>query len=412
MPHVVAGLVAPESIVNPDTVFSNNRIDLIIDEATHIDAKGKRVALSGGGQIAYDKLILTTGASPFIPPIEGRDLKGVFAMRSLGDAEQIRGHLEQATPRKLVFIGAGFISLEVASLLVATRPQNYDVTIIELLDHPLPLMIDRDMAAAVLNDFEERGLRMLLGRKVERIVSHDGRVSGVELNDGRRIDADMVLMNVGVRPNLELAGEIGLDMGRYGIRVNRFLETSAPDVLAAGDCVEKEHFITGQPVPGLLRGPAVIQGRLTAKRLAGLAVEFPGVLNNSACKLFDKSIASTGLTQEQAQKEGFNAVTATVTSRSKHGMIPGARPCTLRLVFDRKSQKLLGGQIVGDSEMSAKEIDNINALILGGKTVSDLTTLMCAGNPDISSEPSLEPISVAAEQALQEMERGTTGSRA
>ena len=200
-----------------------------------------------------------------------------------------------------------------------------------------------------------------------------------------------------------MASEIGLEMGHYGIKVNKFLETSDPDILAAGDCVEKEHFITKQPVPGLLRGPAVIQGRLAAKRLAGFAIEFPGVLNNSACKLFDKSIASTGLTEEQAQEEGFDTVTATATSRSKHGMIPEVKPWTLKLVFDKKTQKLIGGQIVSDAETSAKEIDNVNALILGGKTLSDLTTLMCAGNPDLSSEPSLEPLSVAAEQALQRL---------
>ena len=123
-----------------------------------------------------------------------------------------------------------------------------------------------------------------------------------------------------------------------------------------------------------------------------------------------KSIASTGLTEEQAQKEGLDTVSATVTSRGKHGMIPEVKPWTLKLVFDKKTQKLIGGQIVSDAEMSAKEIDNVNALILGGKSLPDLTTLMCAGNPDLSSELSLEPISVAAEQALQEF-GGTTESR-
>lgn len=408
---MVAGLVTPESVVNPDTMFTNNKINLIIDKARHIDAKGKRVALSDGREIPYDKLILSTGASPFIPPIEGHDLKGVFAMRSLSDAEQIKKHLDEATPRKLVFIGADFISLEVASVLATSHPHIYDVTVIELLDYPLPLMIDRELGATILNYFEERGSRMLMGRKVVRNVEHEGAVSGVELSDGKRIDADVVFMNVGVRPNLELASEMGLEMGHYGIKVNKFLETSDPDVLAAGDCVEKEHFITRQPVPGLLRGPAVIQGRLAAKRLAGFAIEFPGILNNSSCKLFDKSIASTGLTEEQAQKEGLDTVSATVTSRSKHGMIPEVKPWTVKLVFDKKTQKLIGGQIVSDAEMSAKEIDNVNALILGGKSLPDLTTLMCAGNPDLSSEPSLEPISIAAEQALQRLGTGIMESR-
>ncbi len=400
---MVAGLVTPESIVNPDTMFTNNNINLIIDKAKHIDAKGKKVELSDGREISYDKLILSTGASPFVPPIEGHDLKGVFTMRSLSDGEQIKSHLDEAKPQKLIFIGSGFISLEVASLLAATHPDTYDMTVIELLDRPLPLMIDRELGDEILSYFEEKGIKMLMGQKVERVLGYEGAVSGVELGGGKKIDADMVFMNVGARPNLELANEIGLDIGNYGIKVNRFLETSDPNILAAGDCVEKEHFITKRPVPGLLRGPAVIQGRLAAKRLAGFEIEFPGVLDNSACKLFDKSIASTGLTEGQAQKEGFDTVSATVTSRSKHGMIPEVKPWTLKLVFDKKTQRLIGGQIVSDAEAPAKEIDNINALILGGKSVSDLTTLMCAGNPDLSSEPSLEPITVAAEQALQKL---------
>jgi len=398
---VVAGLVTPESIVNPDTMFTSNNIHLVIDQAKHVDAKNKSVELLGGQIIPYDKLILATGSSPFVPPIDGHDLKGVFTLRSLSDGEHIKSYLQNSQPRKLVFIGSGFISLEIASLLETTRPSAFDQTVIELLGHPLPVMLDSDMGKLVQEYLKEKGIHMRMGQKVEKILGHDGSVSGVELAGEERIEADMVFMNVGTRPNLELARQIGLQMGQFGIKVNRFLETSDPNILAGGDCVEKEHFVTGKPVPGPLRGPAVIQGRLAAKRIAGFEIEFPGVLNNSACQIFDKSIAATGLTEEQAQKEGLATVSATVTSRSKHGMIPGVKPWTLKLVFDRQSRKLIGGQIISDAEAPAKKIDTINALILGHKTIDDLTTLMCAGNPDLSSEPSLEPITIAAEQALQ-----------
>jgi NADPH-dependent 2,4-dienoyl-CoA reductase/sulfur reductase-like enzyme len=194
-----------------------------------------------------------------------------------------------------------------------------------------------------------------------------------------------------------------LELGKFGIKVNKFLETSNPDILAGGDCVEKENFITKNLVPGQMRGPAVIQGRLAAKRLAGYAIEFPGVLNNTAVKLFDKFIASVGLTEEAARQEGLDPISAIATSRSKHGMIPGVKPWTLKLIFQKTDQRLLGGQIISDSEGPVKEIDTVNALILGGKTIADLTQLMCAGNPDCSSEPSLEPIVVCAEQALQKL---------
>ncbi len=402
---MVAGLVTPESIVNPDTMFTSNNINLIIDRAEHINAKERKVEISDGRVFDYDKLILSTGSSPFVPPIEGHDLKGVFTLRSLSDGETIKGFLNEAQPKKLVFIGSGFISLEVASLLAIVHPNTYDITVVELLNHPLPLMLDPEMGKEILDYLQKKGIKMLMSRKVEKVTGQDGSVSNVELDGGQKIDTDMVFMNVGARPNLDLANEIGLEMGKFGIKVNKFQETSNPDILAAGDCVEKEHFVTKQPVPGPLRGPAVIQGRLAAKRLAGFDIEFPGVLNSSACKIFEKCIAATGLTEEQAQKEGFDVVSATATSRSKHGMIPGMKPWKLKLVFDKKTQKLIGGQIVSDDEATAKEIDNISALILGGKTISDLTTLMCAGNPDLASEPSLEPITLAAEQALQKVQK-------
>lgn len=399
---MVAGLATADSITNPNQMFANAGIDLIIAKATHVDTDKKTVELSDGRELPYDKLILGVGASPLIPPIEGAGLDGVFTLRTVPDAEKIRQFLEEKKAKRLVFVGAGFISLELATLLSAAKP-DYHMVVVELLGHPLPLMLDADMALKLQEYLVEKGFNMKMGEKVARILGQDGTVSGVELASGEKIDADMVLLSVGATPNLELAKDIGLEIGRFGIKVNKFLETSNSDILAAGDCVEKEHFVTKKPVPAQIRGPAVIQGRLAAKRLAGYEIEFPGVLNNVAVKLFEKNIAATGLTEEQAQEEAFETVSAIVDSRSKHGMIAGVKPWTLKLVFDRETQRLIGGQILSDSEAASKEIDTVNALILGGKTIPELTTLMCAGNPDCSSEPSLEPITIAAEQCLQKL---------
>ena len=392
-----------DSITNPDQMFADAGINLIIARATHADGEKKKVTLSDGREIPYDKLLLGTGASPVVPPIEGCDLGGVFSLRSAPDAVEIKNFLEKDNRRKLVLIGAGFINLEVATLLATTRPDYYDVTVIELLAHPLPLMLDAEMAVQIQEYLSEKGFKMKMAQKVERILGQNGKVVGVELATGEKIEAEMVLLSIGVKQNLELAKDLGLEIGKFGVKVNKFLETSVPDVMAAGDCVEKQHFVTKRPVTGQLRGPAVIQGRLAAKRLAGYDIEFPGVTNNSAVKLFDKSIASVGLTEEGAQQEGFETISTTVNSRSKHGMISGVKPWTLKLIFDKESHKVIGGQIISDSEAPVKEIDTVNALILGEKTIAELTTLMCAGNPDCSSEPSLEPITICAEQALQKL---------
>jgi NADPH-dependent 2,4-dienoyl-CoA reductase/sulfur reductase-like enzyme len=400
---VVAGVATVDSITNPDQMFADAGINLIIARATRVDGEKKIVTLSDGREIPYDKLLLGTGASPMVPPIEGCDLEGVFSLRSAPDAVNIKNFLEEENRRKLVLIGAGFTNLEVATLLVSTKPDHYDVTVIELLGHPLPLMLDAEMAVQIQEYLVEKGFKMKMGQKVVKILGQNGKVAGVELATGEKIDAEMVLLSIGVKQNLELAKDLGLEIGKFGVKVNKFLETSVPDVMAAGDCVEKQHFVTKGPVTGQLRGPAVIQGRLAAKRLAGYDIEFPGVTNNSAVKLFDKSIGSVGLTEEVAKQEGFETISTTVNSRSKHGMIPGVEPWTLKLIFDKESQKVIGGQIISDSEAPVKEIDTVNALILGEKTIPELTTLMCAGNPDCSSEPSLEPITICAEQALQKL---------
>lgn len=384
-------------------MFDNAGITSIIGRVTRVDTKQKTAELSDGRSVPYDKLVLGTGAKPVIPPIEGVELKGVFTLRDASDAEKIRGFLEEQKVRKVAFIGAGFINLELASLLSETKPDSYEMTIIELLNHPLPLMLDPELGADIQEYLAEKGFQMKMEQKVTKILGTEGTVSGIELANREKIDADMVMLSVGVRQDLELAKDMGLEIGQFGIKVNEFLETSDPNVLAGGDCVEKTHFVTGGPVLSLLRGPSVIHGRLAAKRLAGYDIRFPGVLDNSAVRLFDKYIAATGLTETRAIKEGFETVSATVASRSKHGMIPGVKPWKLKLVFDRKTERLIGGQIISDSNSPVKEIDTVNALIMGRKTIPELTTLMCAGNPDCSSEPSLEPITIAAEQSLQKL---------
>jgi len=386
-------------------MFTDNKIEMVVDRADDIDVENKKVITAGGKKIPYNKLIMAMGSKPVIPPIEGGDLEGVFTMRSLSDAERIRDYIDKARPVKLLFVGAGFISLEVAALLKEVKSRDYQIDVIEMMDQPLPLMLDRELGDKIKDYFTDHGINMRMGRKVEKILGKNGRVSGAQLASGENLDADLVFMNVGSRPDLRLAQKMGLELGQFGIKVNPFMETSDPDIFAGGDCIDNIHFITQKPAPIQLRGPAVIQGRLIAKRLAGYEIPFPGLLGNCAVKLFDKYIAATGLTETQAREENFDPVCATVESVSKHSMIPGVKRWTLKLVFDRNSQKLIGGQIISDSDSPVKEIDTVNALIFGEKTVSDLTTLMCAGNPDCSSEPSKEPITIAAEQVLQQIHK-------
>lgn len=399
----MAGLAAAESIVVPDKMLAGAGIDVSVGEVTEIDPGKKSVVVSDGRTLDYDKLILATGSSSFVPPFEGKDLNGVVTLRGLSDAEKIRSFIADKAPKKMVFIGAGFITMEIASLLTAENPGKFDITVVEFLNRPLPLMLDKDMADPVTEYLQEKGVKILTEKKVEKILGADGNVTGVELASGEKLDADMVFVNVGVRPNIELAEKMGLKIEKLGISVNEFQETSDPDIMAVGDCVQKTNFITKKPDGGRLRGPAVTQGRLAAKRLAGYDIKFPGVVNAGGCKMFDIVVTATGFTEEIAEQEGFETVCAVVDSRSKHGMIPGMKPWKIKLVFDKKSQKLIGGQIVSHAMAPAREIDAVTAFIMGGATIPELTTFTSACNPDISSEPSAEPITIAAEQALQKL---------
>lgn len=399
----MAGLAAPESIIVPDKMLEDPGICVIVEEVTQIDAAKKKVHLSDGRELDYDKLFLGMGAKSIIPPIEGINLNGVFALRGLEDAEKIRNYMAEINPNRLLFIGAGFISLEVASLFASMAHDGKPVTIVEMMDRPLPLMLDADMAAPVADYVKEKGLTLLTSKKVSRIFGRDGMVTGVELDSGETLETDMVFVNVGVRPNTELGEAMGLEIGDFGIKVNAFQETSDPHILAGGDCVEKINFVTGKPEGGQLRGPAVMQGRLAAKRLAGYDIRFPGVLNAGGCQIFNLVVTATGLTEDAARRHDIETVSAVVDSRSKHGMIPGMQPWKIKLVFDRKSQVLIGGQIVSHTVGPAREIDAVSAFIMGKKTMGDLTTFTSACNPDISSEPSAEPITIAAEQALQKL---------
>ncbi len=402
----MAGQATEESIVVPDKMLQGMGINVVQDEVIEIDKDKKLVVTSQGGEYTFDKLYLATGSSSVVPTIEGNNLDGVCTLRGLPDAAGIKQCLASREVRNIVFIGAGFISMEIAALLREMNKVSAGITVVEVMDRPLPLMLDRDMGDVVKGYLEEKGLTVLTEEKVEEILGKDGRVDGVRLASGKILAADIVFINVGVKPNTELAEKIGLEIGRFGIKVNEFQETSHPDILAGGDCVEKYNFITKKPTPGQLRGPAVVQGRLAAKRLAGYDIRFPGVLDSGGCKMFDMTITATGFSEESARREGFETVSATVDSRSKHGMIKGMKPWKIKLVFDKSSEKLIGGQIVSHDVAPAREIDAVTAFILGGKTISELTTFSSACNPDISSEPSAEPITIAAEQALQKWAMG------
>lgn len=397
-PYICCGNVMVDSSYKDDSIFTKKGIKLVNVKAVGIDRKAKVVTTADGNTYSYDKIILATGAKPVIPSISGVNLPGVFTLRTSGDAVNILHWLNSRRVRNVVLLGAGAIGIEKAYLL---SQQGVKITLVEMLGHIMPTVLDKDMSEEVQAYMEERGVQLKLNQKVSAIKGKDN-VKSVTLASGEEINANMVVISAGASCNIELAKDAGLKQGKLGLKVNQNLQTSDPDIYAGGDLIEYQSHVTSKPILGQLRPNAVIAGRVIAKNILGFDVKFPPLINSFCTKFFDKSIAGAGVSELEAKKEGIEVVTAKEKSISKHSMMRERKPYVVKLIFDKKSQKLIGGQIVSDAECPVRYIDVIALAIRCGLKVLDLTTLRCAGQPELSPDPGKEPIALAAESAFLE----------
>ncbi|MBE0517484.1 MAG: FAD-dependent oxidoreductase [Methanophagales archaeon] len=399
VPFIAVEHATVAASVKDDGMFHAAGVKLVNVPATSINRKEKTVTTADGAVYPYNKLILATGGKAIIPPIPGVDLAGVFTVRWSSDAVTIRNWLKEKKVRTAVVYGAGAVGLEMASLIAQ---KGVKVTIVVRSYIGRTVGLDADMSSELEKHFEEKGV-VIRSRAVIRKILGEKEVEAVELSPGEKIDADMVILALGVRPRAELAEAAGLEMGEYGVQVNEYLQTSDPDIYAGGDLIEYESEITRKPILGQIRPNAVIGGRIAAKNVLGYELKIPRLLNSFAAKLFDKSIASVGITEAIAKEEGLDVFVAKKSAKSKHVMIEGGKPYTVKLLFDRTTKKVIGAQIIADDERSVRYIDMIALAIRNGWTALDLTTLRCAGQPELSPEPSAEPVALAAEDAFKEL---------
>lgn len=400
-PYICCGNVMVEPSYKDDAMFTDQNIRLVNSRAETLDHVAKKVTTADEATYAYDTLILATGAKPILPPVEGIQLPGVFALRKSGDAVNILNWLNTKRVRTAVMLGAGPIGVEIAYL--AAR-HGIRIHVVEMLEHILPKALDPDMSAEVESYMQSHNVELYLRQRLERIKGN-GEMEGVVLSSGEQIETQMVLISVGVKPNTELAEQAGLKIGDHGLAVNKYLQTSDPNIYAGGDLIEYPHWVTGKPALGQLRPNAVIAGRVIASNILGESIEYPSLINSFATKFFDKSIAGTGLTEQQAMTEGIDVVSTKQSSASMHSMMRGRRPYTVKLLFEKGSGRIIGGQIVGDSDCPVKHIDVITTAIRGKLTALDLATLRCAGQPELSPDPGREPIALAAGEAYHVLSR-------
>ena len=339
----------------------------------------------------YDKLVLATGGLPINLPIEGTDLNNVFRLWQPEDALAMHEAIAREGMKKGVIIGGGLIGIEMTE---AMAKRGLQVTVIEMMPHILPGLLDEEMAAILSRYLLSRGVTLRTGERVTRIGGDDrGRVCQVA-TPGGEIPADLVLISVGVRPNSKLAQEAGLETGEFGdIRVNELLQTSDPDIYAGGDCVKNIHLLTERPVFAPMGSTANKHGRIIANNLMGYRERFRGVLGTSVVKVFDFNVGKTGLTEQQAREAGFEVVTTLVPSSDLAHYYPARKSLLLKLIADRKSRRMLGLQAVGFGE-AVKRIDVMATALVFGATLDDLPAIDLGYAPPYSSA-----IDIAAQAA-------------
>lgn len=328
---------------------------------------------------SYDYIILSPGANPITPPIPGLDeAENVFTLRSIPDTDRIMEFIEIQQPHKAVVVGGGFIGLEMAENL---HHRGLDVTIVEMLDHVMA-PLDYEMAAFVHNHLREKGVNLILGDGVQAFKELGGKI---QLQSGKTVASEMTILSIGVRPEVSLAKEAGLELGpRGGIKVNPYLQTSDPFIYAIGDAVEVQDFISQKPALIPLAGPANKQGRMAADNIAGLGRKYRGTMGTSIAKVFDLQVASVGNNEKMLKQNDMPYEVVHIHSGSHAGYYPGAHDMALKLLFHPTTGQIYGAQGVGQEGVD-KRIDVLATAIFSGLTVRDLQELELAYAPPFSS---------------------------
>ncbi|MDQ0154574.1 FAD-dependent oxidoreductase [Robertmurraya andreesenii] len=338
-------------------------------------------------QESYDKLLLSPGARPIVPPIPGlSENKTLFTLRNIPDTDRIKGFVDDEKPSKAVVIGGGFIGIEMAENLVE---RGIEVTIVEM-GNQIMAPIDYEMAAILHKHLKEKGVRLILENGVQAFADEGKKVI---LADGMELETDMTILSIGVRPENELARDAGLELGeRGGIIVNEFLQTSNEDIYAVGDAVEVVDYISGMKAMIPLAGPANRQGRIAANNMMGKKEKYQGTLGTSIAKVFDLTVASTGNNEKTLKRLGVPYEAVHLHPASHAGYYPGACQISLKLLFDPESGKIFGAQAVGADGVD-KRMDVIATAMKGGLTALDLTNLELSYAPPYSSAK--DPVNMA-----------------
>lgn len=389
LPYYIGGVIADRDrlfVQTPESFGRRFNIDVrTLSEVIAIDPSSRQVTVrtADGSQYVepYDKLLLSPGASPVVPPLPGIDSEGIFTLRNVADTDRIKSYMTDHDVKRAVIVGGGFIGLEMAENLMHAGAQ---VAVVEMANQVMA-PIDFSMASLVHEHLQQQGVQLYLEQAVDAFSRHDGSLT-VHFKSGVSLQADMVLLSIGVRAETRLAQAAGIRLGEMrGIWVDDYLQTSVPDVYAVGDAIEFPHPLTGKPWLNFLAGPANRQARIVADNMVmGNKVKYEGSIGTSIAKVFDLTVASTGLPAKRLKMMDIPYLSATIHSGAHAGYYPGSLQMDIKITFSPTDGKLYGAQIVGYDGVD-KRIDQYALAIKQGATVADLTRLEHAYAPPFSS---------------------------
>jgi len=410
MPYVIEGLLPLEKSLKKDALVTDAGAELIRDTVKSVDFAAKTVLTEKGGSYSYDKLVIATGANPVLPPVKGSGFKEVMTFKTEADLRRITGFLERGI-EKAVVVGAGAIGIELAQAL---NNKGLETHLVDMANQILPNMMDYEMVEDAEEELVKSGVNLHLRNKVaalegryfvERVVLEKGQTiyfgSLDDCSESEREEhvAGLVVFAVGVRPNVELFENTPLELGPDGIKVNDRMETNIEDVYAVGDCVRFTHAVTGRVTGGRLATNAVPMGRVAAANILGGDRRYRGFYNGAATKIGRYYLGGTGLT-EKAAKETFETVAGHAELTTAFPVMPTAKKVRLKLVADRKTLKVLGGQVVS-GEPAADKVDLVTMAVQYGITVKELADFSYSAQPYQSFFPADNLLVRASENILK-----------
>ncbi|MBN2366371.1 MAG: pyridine nucleotide-disulfide oxidoreductase [Calditrichaeota bacterium] len=401
IPYVINTLNSVADDVLPDKLLEVTKTDLIVDEV--IGRENKTLHLKSGKKISYTKLVLAVGSTPIKPPIEGADKDGIFLVTK--DRETLSMVREKSREsERIVIVGGGYIGVELADELLKAGKQ---VSLVELKPHLLPVSMDPEFGEKAKEILEDAGGRIFLNNKAKRFLGKE-KVAALQLEDNTKIDADMVIISAGCRPNTKLAQLMDIDYyPEFGIKVDEYLRTSDRDVFAIGDCAAKHDFFTGEYSPVMLASTAMAEGRLVGSNLFQVKVmrKYTGVLGSFSTKIGNTAFGVSGITENKAKAMNLDYVTGESNTVDRHpGKLPGASQMHLKLIFARYSHTLLGAQMYGGDSIG-EMVNMFAVMILNKMTDMEIDNLQIGTHPLLTASPIAYPVINATVDAINKWYR-------